>query len=172
MQKSYSRLLLLLISLLTLWRGGFALVQVWEFLRLGWQLEGQIKDCRVSELSASKYALEATCLYQFGNKEWSTTLLLPPPYFPNRYAAEEAKALQPERIALWIDPNKPSHIAFARTFPWLPCLYGGVCIGVWLYFIYIIQVSAGGERRAASRGFLAKPFPRSFLKRGKANLDE
>jgi hypothetical protein len=139
--RSVSTLLLLLICLLTLWRGGRALFDVWGFLRLDTQVECEVKNYSVKELSRSKYALQATCVYPFAEKEWTKSVLLPPPYFPNRYAAEEAVgAKQLTKTKLWIDSSHPSHVALERKFPWRSCLYAAVCLGILLYFIYITQV--------------------------------
>lgn len=138
MSKPLSILLLILAASLTLWRGSEAFFKLWHYLRLDSVISAKIENWQVEELSPSKYALTASFTYTVQDVERKGISQLPPPFFPNRYAAADAIPYLPSgEVKIWIDRSNPSYTALEREFPWLPFLYTLSSLGIFLFFLYL-----------------------------------
>jgi len=153
MSKLLSIFLLIVAASLTLWRGSQAFMELWHYIRLDAQATAQIENWQIKEVSPSKYSLGATYSYVFQDVNWKSQSELPPPYFPNRFAAGDAKSIAPKnQIKIWLDKSSPAYSALKKEFPWRAIIYALSSLAILLYFVYITQFSAeAGKRRGGKK---------------------
>lgn len=127
---------------LTAWRGSEAFYQLWKFFRLNTQVVAKIKNCQVDKISASQFALTAFYTYPFQNRKWESHSQLPPPYFPNSYAAREMLMNTSfKEVEIWMDSSCPTYTAMQRDFPWRAILYAISSLAILFYFFYLKKYS-------------------------------
>jgi hypothetical protein len=149
MSKPLSILLLVIAAGLTLWRGSEAIIHLWKYWRLNTEVLAKIENCQVKEISSSKFALVVRYTYRFQNRERKGEGQVPPPFFPNQFAALDAMKTMPvgER-SIWLDSSNPSYTALEKSVPWRSILYTLSSLAILFYFI---QLSSAGVEKAFDR---------------------
>lgn len=152
MSKPLSILILVIAGALTLWRSSQALIGLWDYLRLDAQATAQIKSWQSQQISSTQFAPSASYSYEWEGEERNGSSHLPPPYYPNRFAAEEVSAHEKlgNRL-IWIDSSHPSYTALERRFPVKSSIYAVCSLAIFLYFLYVIQFSAGAAEKRGGK---------------------
>lgn len=111
--------------------------ETWKYFSLNSSTSAEILEWNVTEVSSSRYALEANYRYQVGSVFHTCKRSLDSPRFLNRYAAEnQIKSWQRKSWRVWYNERDPSHSFLERNFPRKQLFHALLTFGVAAYFYF------------------------------------
>lgn len=137
MSKGVWKIFFLVLGALALWRAGTASYALWEYSRLGPEVEAQVFHWELLP-KRSKYAIEASFNYEYRGKNYTARTVFGKPYHLNKESAERyIQKMSGMKWSAWVDANQPQHAALEKNFPLKQTVYAACLIGILLYFVYI-----------------------------------
>ena len=125
-------------SAVALFLGFMAVGDYYRYIRLSVTTEARIEKLKVIKKSSSSYPIKAKYTFEFKEKNYNGSTLLPPPYHLNRLSAQKSTLqLANKKWSVWLDPKYPFVSSLSREFPIKRILYFLTALGVTLYFWFV-----------------------------------
>lgn len=132
--------LLVIAGGIALWFSGIALYNGFGYWKLGPTAPAEITAWQVKEISASKFGMEATYVYEVEGKQYSGKTLFKTPIYLNPYSAEDDIVEWKELSwRVWYKKSNPAISSLQKYFPTKEILQAILTIGVFVYFYFMRQ---------------------------------
>lgn len=137
MSKGLWNILLIVISIFTLWKVGPTALDLWRYYQLEIEVPADKVDLEVQQ-KGGRYRLIGHYRFSYGGRQIKGQTVLGGPKHLNLQSAERNKqSLNGMDWRVWVDPKHPSCSSLEKHFPYKNIFYSICLLGITLYFVYL-----------------------------------